>query len=613
MHLDVSRHFFPKEFIKKYIDLIALHKMNIFHWHLTDDNGWRIETDQYPLLTEVAAWRADREGIPWNECQPQRPGEPAKYGGFYTKEDIREIVEYAKQRFITVIPEIEMPGHSSEVFAAYPEYSCSGKKLTVQTGSYWPNTDIFCAGKEGSFRFLENVLAEVIELFPSEYIHIGGDEADKTAWKACPDCQSRIRNEGLHGVDELQSYFVKRIEKYLHSKGKRLIGWDEILEGGIAPDATVMSWRGFEGGIEAARQGHQVVMCPTSHCYFDYYQADPEFQPPGPGGLITVKKVYSFRPVPSELEGEQQRLILGGQGNLWTEYVPTASHAEYMALPRMTALAEVLWSPENKLDWEDFRSRLQTQFSRFELFNVNYSHGSGKVEAIAVFDQEDIPLAIKLQTEVPGTSIYYSMNGNKPDKNSFKYKYPIIIDDDLTLKAIAYLNDAPLEKFAEYKITNHNMLGKSIHYKENFSERYPAGGRNALNDGLRGSLNYNDGYWQGFNGKNVDVIIDLGDNFVFNSVTSTFLLDQKKWIFIPDVVNYYISQDGQNFQQLGSLTHKIPLNSENPVTNDFSIKLNKPMKIRSLRLEAVNMGVCPDWHPGKGQKAWIFLDEIVVK
>jgi len=382
MHLDVSRHFFPKEFIKKYIDLIALHKMNVFHWHLTDDNGWRIQIGRYPLLMEVAAWRADREGIPWTECQPQRPGEPATYGGFYSKEDIREIVEYARQRFITIIPEIEMPGHTSEVFAAYPEFSCTGKRTTVQTGSYWPNIDIFCAGKDETFGFLENVLDEVAELFPSEYIHIGGDEADKMAWKACPNCQARIRKEGLSGVDELQSYFVKRIEKYLNKKGKKMIGWDEILEGGVAPGATVMSWRGYEGGIDAARQGHQVVMCPGSHCYFDHYQADPEFQPEAIGGLTTVKKVYSFFPIPSELSWKEGELILGGQGNLWTEYISTPSHAEYMALPRMTALAEVLWSPRNLLDWDYFLLRLQNQFSRFDRMNVNYSAGSGKVDLI---------------------------------------------------------------------------------------------------------------------------------------------------------------------------------------------------------------------------------------
>jgi hexosaminidase len=613
MHLDVSRHFFPKEFILKYIDLIAMHKMNIFHWHLTDDNGWRIEIEKYPLLTEVSAWRADRQGKTWNESKPQRPGEPATYGGFYTKEDIREVVAYAKERFITIVPEIEMPGHTSEVFAAYPQFSCSGEKIPVQTGSYWPNTDIFCAGNDGTFRFLEDIIDEVAELFPGEYIHIGGDEADKTAWKACPKCQARIKQEGLAGVDELQSYFIKRISKHIASKGKKMIGWDEILEGGLAPDATVMSWRGFEGGIEAARQGHDVVMCPVSHCYFDYYQADPEFQPLAIGGLTTVRKVYSFRPVPSELMGEPRLKILGGQGNIWTEYISTPSHAEYMALPRMTALAEVLWSQEKDLRWGDFRNRLQSQFLRFKNMDANYFEGSGKVEPMAMFDVEDKPYAIKLQTEASGTEIYYTLSGKIPDNKSFVYKNPVKIENDVILKAIAYKDGNKLEKVSEYNILYHRALGKKIQYVEGYSERYPANGSQALVDGIKGSLDYNDGHWQGFNGRNADVIIDLGDEFAFKSISVTFLLDQKKWIFIPDTVNFYFSLDGNNYQKVASVDHAIPLNNNIALTNDFTAKLNKPIKIRYIRMEAVNIGICPDWHPGKGQKAWLFVDEIVVK
>jgi hexosaminidase len=613
MHLDVSRHFFPKEFVKKYIDLIALHKMNVFHWHLTDDNGWRIEIDKYPLLTEVAAWRADREDMPWDNRTQQRSGEKATYGGFYTKEDIREIVAYAKERFVTVIPEIEMPGHSSEVFAAYPEYSCTGKRTTVQTGSYWPNTEILCAGKEGTFTFIEDVLDEVAELFPSEYIHIGGDEADKTAWRNCPNSQARIRQEGLDDEKELQSYFVKRVEKYLKSKGKKLIGWDEILQGGLPLDATVMSWQGFEGGIEAAMQGHQVVMCPTSYCYFDYYQADPDFQLPAFNGLITLKKVYAFHPVPAELQGGQRELILGGQGNLWTEYIPTTSQAEYMALPRMTALAEVLWSPESKRNWDDFSNRLQVQFKRFDNLEVNYSQGSARVEANAIVDLADKPYAIQLSTEIPGAEIYYTMNGNAPDQNSFIYKNPVKIEHDVKLKAIAYKDGKPLERFAEYKVSINRITGKQITYQRAFSERYPAGGINALNDGLRGSLNFNDGYWQGFNGSNMDVVIDMGENSLLNSVSASFLLDQKKWIFMPDHVNFYVSGDGENYQQIASVKHNVEQNTKQALINDFSAKLNRPMQFRYLRVEAMNIWKCPDWHPGKGQKAWIFIDEIIVK
>ncbi|MBP6870735.1 MAG: family 20 glycosylhydrolase [Bacteroidales bacterium] len=612
MHLDVSRHFFPREFILKYIDMIAMHKMNVFHWHLTDDNGWRIQIDKYPLLTEVSAWRADRSDIPWNERAPQRPGEKATYGGFYTKEDIREIVEYARRRFITVVPEIEMPGHTSEVFAAYPQFSCTGERTTVQTGSYWPNEDIFCAGKEETFRFIEDVLDEVIAMFPSPYIHIGGDEADKTAWKKCTDCQSRIRKEGLSGVDELQSYFVKRIERYIKSKGRILIGWDEILEGGLAPDATVMSWRGFEGGIDAARQGHKVVMCPTSYCYFDYYQANPDFQPPAIGGLITLKKVYSFRPKPSELSPEEQKLILGAQGNLWTEYVPEPDHAEYMVLPRMTALAEVLWSPEPLLVWDDFKERLLTQNKRFGAMEANYFKGSGRVDATAVFNKDDIPYAIKLETEKDGTKIYYTLDGYTPDKRSFMYKNPVAITNNVTLKAVAYKGDKQLELPVEYSIKFHKGVGKNVSYNLNYSERYTGGGGYALVDGLRGSLDYNDGFWQGWNGRNADFVISLGDEFYFKNISATFLLDQKRWIFYPEVVNFYVSDDGKNFQKIGSIRHLIDMNDPAAQTNDFTVKISQPLKVKFLRIEAVNIGVCPDWHPYHGEKSWIFLDEVVL-
>jgi hexosaminidase len=514
---------------------------------------------------------------------------------------------------VTVIPEIEMPGHTSEVFAAYPEFSCTGERTTVRTGSYWPNNNIFCAGKEETFSFLENVLDEVAELFPAEYIHIGGDEADKTAWKTCPDCQLRIRRENLSGVDELQSYFVKRIGKYLNSKGKKMIGWDEILEGGLATDATVMSWRGFEGGIAAAQQGHQVVMCPGSHCYFDYYQADPQFQPTAIGGMITLKKVYSFRPVPSELEGKGRDLILGAQGNLWTEYISTTSHAEYMALPRMTALAEVLWSMQNKLEWNDFRTRLQSQFKRFDMMDVNYCQGSGKVDVTALFNNDKKPYSVNLETEASGTTIYYTLNGNNPDKNSFIYRKPLNIDHGVTLKAIAYKDGKQLEKPAEYKVEYHLIVGKTVFYNNIYSERYPGSGQQTLVDGLRGSLNYNDGYWQGFNGTNMDLVIDLGEDVTFTTISTTFLLDQKKWIFIPETVTYFASMDGKKFQKIAGITHKIPLNSEMALTNDFTAKINKPMKVRYLRVEAVNIGQCPEWHPGKGQKAWLFIDEILVK
>ncbi|HNY02815.1 MAG TPA: family 20 glycosylhydrolase, partial [Bacteroidales bacterium] len=301
MHLDVSRHFFPKEFILRYIDLLAHYRMNTFHWHLCDDNGWRIEIKKYPELTKISAWRVDHEDKPWTERPAALPGEKATYGGFYTQEDIREVVKYAADRFITVIPEIEMPAHAVEVLAAYPRLSCTGGPFAVPTGSYWPNNDIYSAGNDSVFTFLEDVLKEVMDLFPSKYIHIGGDEADKTNWKKCPKCQARMTSEGLKDEKELQSYFMRRIEKFIVGQGRKVIGWDEILEGGLGPEATVMSWRGVEGGIAAARQGHDAIMTPTSYCYLDYYQADKSFEPPAIGGFVSLKKVYSYEPVPEEL------------------------------------------------------------------------------------------------------------------------------------------------------------------------------------------------------------------------------------------------------------------------------------------------------------------------
>jgi hexosaminidase len=371
--LDCVRHFFPVSHIKNILDQLAARKMNHFHWHLVDDQGWRIEIKKYPELTTTSAWRVDRENMHWNERPGQKPGEQATYGGFYTQDEIRDIVAYAAKLNIVVVPEIEMPAHVSCVFAAYPEFSCSGKKEPVPPGSVWPVTNIYCAGNDGTFDFLEDVLTEVIDLFPYKYIHVGGDEATKTNWVKCPKCQARIKKEGLKDENELQSYFITRIEKFLNSKGRDLIGWDEILEGGLAPEATVMSWRGFEGGIEASKAGHDVIMSPTEFCYFDYYQGPKESEPLAIGGFLPVSKVYKFEPVPDTLNAEERKHILGGQANLWAEYIPTPEHAEYMLFPRLEAMAEVLWTlPANK-NYDDFQKRLVRQFERYDNSGINYS------------------------------------------------------------------------------------------------------------------------------------------------------------------------------------------------------------------------------------------------
>ncbi|MFZ5517663.1 MAG: family 20 glycosylhydrolase [Candidatus Zhuqueibacterota bacterium] len=462
MHLDVCRHFFPKEFVKRYIDQIAYHKMNTFHWHLTEDQGWRIEIKKYPKLTEVGAWRVDREDRHWNDREPQRPEESATYGGFYTQDEIREIVEYAKSRFVTVVPEIEMPGHAVAALAAYPQYSCTGGPYTVLPGGYWPIVDIYCAGKEETFRFLEDVLSEVIALFPSEFIHIGGDEANKMRWKECPACQARIKSEGLKDENELQSYFVKRIEKFLNDKGKRLIGWDEILEGGLAPNATVMSWRGMQGGIEAANSGHDVVMTPTSYCYFDYYQAS-RGEPLAIGGFLPLVKVYEFEPVPDDLEKDKVKHILGAQGNIWTEYIPTPAHAEYMAHPRMAALAEVVWTQKNKKDYEDFQQRLSAHFDRLAAMDIHFRVPTpvGTTSQTIVLK----PIHVHLKPPVAGSLVRYTVDGSAPTESSPVCSEPIEINESTTLIAQTYLRNGRVSRPDTSRFIRVDPAVNGIHYR----------------------------------------------------------------------------------------------------------------------------------------------------
>jgi hexosaminidase len=428
MHLDVGRHYFDVDFIKKYIDMLVLHKMNTFHWHLTEDQGWRVEIKKYPKLTEISAWREGENGEKYPDGK--------KYGGFYTQDQIREVVAYAQERFVTVVPEIEMPGHTVAVLTAYPELSCTGGPFNVRE-QWGIAEDVFCAGNEKTFEFIENVLTEVVELFPGTYFHIGGDESPKARWEKCPKCQARIKAEGLKDEHELQSYFIKRVEKFLLSKKKRLIGWDEILEGGLAPNAAVMSWRGMGGGIAAATQGHDVVMSPTSHCYFDYYQGDPKQEPKAIGGYLPLEKVYSFEPTPENLTREQAQHILGAQGNVWTEYMATTDYVEYMAAPRLCALAEVVWSPKELRDWDSFQKRLGTHLMRLDGMKVNYRlpepSGFGGQNAFI----NDI--TIEMQAPLPDAQVRYTLDGTDPTTDSKIYTAPIRLTENTTVKAVTVM------------------------------------------------------------------------------------------------------------------------------------------------------------------------------
>ncbi|WP_040540763.1 beta-N-acetylhexosaminidase [Pedobacter arcticus] len=376
MHLDVGRHFFPIDFIKKYIDLIAMHRMNTFHWHLTEDQGWRIEIKKYPRLTEIGSKR--KETMLAKNFDPYK-GDGIPVEGFYTQEQVKDIVAYATTKHVTIIPEIELPGHSLAALAAYPELGNGTGPYEV--GTKWGVFDQIYAPKEETFKFLEDVLTEVIALFPGKYIHIGGDEAPKTEWKKSELAQSIIQKEGLKDEHGLQSYFIQRIEKFLNSKGREIIGWDEILEGGLAPNATVMSWRGIQGGIEAAKQHHTVIMTPGEYCYFDHYQSkDVDKEPLAIGGFTSVEKVYSYEPTPAELSPEQSKFILGAQGNVWTEYMKTSDYVEYMVLPRMSALSEVLWSPKENRNWDDFKNRLQVLTKRFDSAGLKYAKHAVEAE-----------------------------------------------------------------------------------------------------------------------------------------------------------------------------------------------------------------------------------------
>ena len=478
--LDVSRHFSTKEFIKKQIDALAYYKINRLHLHLTDAAGWRLEIKKYPLLTEFAAWRTDPTWKQWwnGGRKYVRFDAPGAYGGYYTQDDIREILEYARQHYITVIPEIEMPSHSEEVLAAYPQLSCSGEP--------YKNSD-FCVGNEETFTFLENVLTEVMELFPSEYIHIGGDEAGKSAWKTCPKCQKRMTDEHLANVDELQSYLIHRIEKFLNNHGRHLLGWDEILQGGIAPNATVMSWRGEEGGIAAVTSGHRAIMTPGAYCYLDSYQDAPYSQPEAIGGYLPLKKVYSYNPVPASLTAEQAKLVYGVQGNLWVEYIPTPEHVEYMIYPRILALAETAWSAPERKSWPDFHTRALSAVADLQ------------AKGYHSFD---------LKKEI----------GSRPE----------------SLQSVSHL-----------------ALGKKVIYNSPYSSHYPAQGNTALTDGIRGDWTYGDGSWQGFISDNrLDVTIDMEKETSIHSVTAAFMQVVGAEVFLPETVVISISDDGTHFTEL---------------------------------------------------------------
>ena len=600
MHLDVGRHFFSVDFIKKYIDLMARLKMNTFHWHLTEDQGWRIEIKKYPKLQEIAAFRKETLIGHYNDQPHQFDGKP--YGGFYTQEQIKEVVAYAKTRQVTIIPEIEMPGHSQAAIAAYPELGCSGKQVEVATK--WGVFDEVYCPKESTFKFLEDVIDEVVALFPGKYIHIGGDEAPKTNWKNCEYCQKLIKKEGLKDEHGLQSYFIARMEKYINSKGKQIIGWDEILEGGLAPNATVMSWRGTSGAVQAAKEGHDVILTPGSHCYFDHYQSENENEPLAIGGFLPLEKVYHFNPIPEELSEEESKYVLGAQGNVWTEYMQTEKQVEYMAFPRAIALSEVLWSSPKHKNYSDFIHRLEQYQKRLDQLEVNYANHIYSVKGELINSKGN--LAYQLSTTSSSYPIYYSTDKSFPSK---LYSTPITLDASMHIKAVV-LNSkkTPLGAVFQQKINLHEGVGATIAIDKEPHPAYNAGGKNALINGISGNnKRYGDKEWLGFLGEDIIVTIEFDNPKNIKTISTRFYNGKGQWIYAPNEIGFsFYLEDGKTVNDISILEEK------NNLLVNYSYEL-KSTAVKKLDIIVKNYGTIPEGKQGAGHKAWTFIDEIIIE
>ncbi len=590
MLLDCSRHFMTKDFVKKYIDLLAYYKMNVLHWHLTEDQGWRIEIEKYPLLTEVGAWRTEADG--------------SRYGGFYTKKDIREIVAYANSRHVTIIPEIELPGHSSAAIAAYPELSCTGEKINVQT-EWGVFKDIYCAGNDSTFTFLENVLTEVCELFPGKYIHIGGDEAPKFRWEHCEKCQKRMKDNKLKNENELQSYFIKRIAKFLEGKGKTIIGWDEILDGEIPSDAVVQSWRGMAGGLTAAKMGHDVVMSPTSHCYFDY---DLD--------AIDVKKVFGFEVVPIGLTPLESTHVIGGECNMWTEHAPQEL-VDSKVFPRLLAFSEMMWTFSENRNFDEFNLRLTTHYDRLKAMKVDY--GFPAVPAILKASlNADGKMQVDIERNLSDTKILYHFilrNGKSVAEASdvyVNYEKPIEITGPTTIEARVYYKDKIYSKNLIRSFDPHKAAGKEIKLANKPSDFYMASGMNALIDGCIGSENFRDGIWQAVQGADMIAVIDLGTTQEITSISTNWFHYGNAWVFRPSHLEYQWSNDGIEWKKLADVLPGIAETEKGEIIVPMRSTFPK-QSAQFIRMIAHNNGPCPAWHDAPGEPSWLFCDEIVVK
>ncbi|MGC1630952.1 MAG: family 20 glycosylhydrolase [Gelidibacter sp.] len=605
LHMDVARHFFKKEYVMQTIDMLAMHKMNTFHFHLVDDQGWRIEIKKYPKLTEVGAWRLDQEDAHWDGRRVTTPEDDATYGGFYTQEDIKEIVAYATERGVQVVPEIEMPAHVMSAIAAYPELSCTETPIGVPSGGVWPITEIYCAGKDSTFEFLENVLVEVMELFPSKFIHVGGDEATKTNWAKCPNCKKRMETEGLTSVDELQSYFIKRMERFITSKDRRLIGWDVILEGGIAPEATVMSWRGTDGGVEAAKQGHDVVMTPAEFCYFDYYQGPQNLEPLAWGGYVPLSKVYQFDPVVETMTPEQAKHVLGGQANLWAEQLKTEASSQYMIFPRLAALSEAVWSPKASKDWDDFSVRITSLFKRYDYLGINYAKSAYLVMEDVKMDLDTKEVSVALKNEFTDADIRYTLNDDKLSDKAIKYTEPLKINTTTEIHASLFKDDKPIGVPFNTTVQFHKAIGKKVTYKVVYDDRYQGEGEFGLTNTLRGTKNFSDGHWQAWLGKDMEAVVDLGEETSIHEVIVGTLENQGPGIYFPIEVSVSVSNDGKNYKEVGVEKRAFAKNPSFDL-KEFKVSFEE-QSVRYVKVVAKNLKTIQS-----GGDVWLFVDEILI-
>ena len=609
-HFDTSRHFFTVDEVKTYIDMLALHNMNRMHWHFTEDQGWRIEIKKYPKLTEIGSKRSETV---IGKNSGKYDGVP--HEGFYTQEEAKEIVKYAAERFITVIPEIDIPGHMQAALASYPELGCTGGPYEVWK-MWGVSEDVLCIGNNQSLKFLEDVFAELIEIFPSEYIHIGGDECPKVRWAQCPKCQARIKQLGLksdakHTKEErLQSYVISHVEKFLNEHGRQIIGWDEILEGGLAPNATVMSWRGEGGGIEAAKQHHDVIMTPNTYLYFDYYQSkDTDNEPLAIGGYLPVERVYSYEPMPKSLTPDEQKYIKGVQANLWTEYIPTFSHAQYMVLPRWAALAEVQWSAPEKKDYANFLSRLPRLIQWYDAEGYNYAKHVFDVTAEFTPNTTDGTLDITLNT-LDDAPIHYTLDGSEPTAASPRAEGVVKVKENAVFSAKALRPTGDSRVLTE-KICFSKSSMKPIVANQPVNNQYKFKGESTLVDGLKGNGNYKTGRWIAFFKNDMDVTIDLQQPTEISRVALSTCVEKGDWVFDARGLTVEVSADGKNFTKVASESY--PAMKEDDKNGVYHHELTfDPVQARYVRVIAPTEQSMPAWHGGKGSPAFLFVDEIEI-